>query len=284
MASIDNLINEGESINDNASSKFETSIKLIEASLVNEIRKLFKNVDVTGGKISTNKKTIEFLASLENRIKSALKDSGYNAKVSDLLKNFDLIKANNIKLQDVVNGINIADASLTDIQRIEVQNTIDKLLGSGINADFINPMREALYRNIALGGSIGDAEAIIEKYVVTKGNNKSVLMRYAGQVARDSISQFDGMIQGVIGQELDLKDFLYSGSLITDSRSQCVYWVGKRVLLREELEQEINTALNKGYLGGKKCSGMIPGTNLTNFSAFRGGYNCRHRAIATNKI
>lgn len=282
MAQIDKLINEGENINENASSKFEASVKAMEALLVNELRKLFKTVDVTGGKISTNQKTIEFLAGLEKRIMLALKEAGYNSRVGDLLKNFDKIKANNIALQSVANGINIAESSLTGIQRLEVQNTIDKLLGSGINGQFVAPMREALYRNITLGGSIADAEKIIESFVVTKGNNKSILNKYIGQVARDSISQFDGMIQGVIGKELGLNDFIYAGSIIKDSRCQCVYWVEKRILLRDELEAEINTALNKGSLGGCRCSGMIPGTSVDTFAIFRGGYNCRHRAIKIN--
>lgn len=282
MAEIDKLINEGENINENASSKFESSVQAIELALANEIRKLFKNVDVTGGKISSNKKSLEFLAGLEKRIMTALKESGYNSRVSELLKNFDKIKENTIKIQSVANGINIADASLTGIQKLEVQNTIDKLLGSGVNGQFVAPMRQALYRNIALGGSIADAEKIIEDYIISKGNNKSILNRYIGQVARDSISQFDGMIQGVIGTELGLNDYLYAGSIIKDSRCQCVYWVEKRILPREELIDEINTALNKGSLGGCRCSGMIPGTSIDTFATFRGGYNCRHRAIKIN--
>lgn len=282
MAEIDKLITEGENINENASSKFESSVKAIELVLANEIRKLFKNVDVSNGKISSNAKTIEFLAGLEARIMKALNESGYNSRVGELLKNFDKIKSNAIKVQGVVNKLNIAESSLTGIQRLEVQNTIDKLLGSGINGQFVAPIREALYRNIALGGSIADAEKIIQDFVITKGKNKSILNKYIGQVARDSISQFDGMIQGVIGLELGLNDYLYTGSIINDSRCQCIYWIEKKILPREELEHEINTALNNGSLGGCRCSGMIPGTSVDTFATFRGGYNCRHRAIRIN--
>lgn len=284
MPSIDNLIVEGEKINDNAASKFESGVKTIESAVLAEIRKIFGSMDVSGGRISPNQKTLQFLASLEKRVLDALKKGGYNSKVSDLLKKFDVIKENNIAIQGAVNSLNIASSSLNDIQKFETQNAIDKLLKTGINKEFINPMREALYRNVSFGGSVADAEKIIEDYVLTKGNNKSKLLQYTGQVARDTISQFDGSIQAQIGQELNLKDFLYSGSIITDSRAQCIYWVEKRILLRDELEEEIKTASSKppGSLGGKKCSGMIPGTNINNFATYRGGYNCRHRAVAVN--
>lgn len=279
MPNFDKLIRMGEDEIENSSSRFEKRVNRIEPVLVNELRKLFKSIDVSGGKISTNQKTIEFISSLENRIKKALLESGYNDGVKELLKSFDVIKTNNIALQSVTNNLNIIESSLTGVQRIEVQNTITNLLGSGLDASFVNPLREALFRNITLGGTIADAEKIIEEAVISNPNRPSNLSRYIGQVARDSISQFDGAIQAKIGDELGLNDFLYAGSIIVDSRAQCIHWVNKRTLTREELEPEINTAVNRGYLGGKKCSGMNPLTTINSFAVFRGGYRCRHRAI-----
>jgi hypothetical protein len=284
MPSIDRLSAEGENIIENGGARFEKSVTSIELAIAKEVRKLFDVIDVSGGKITTNKKAIEFLASLNNRIREALKEGGYNTKVADLLKNFDTIKANTIKLTEIANNVSVTQSSLSDIQRIEVQSALDKLVGSGIDAEFINPMRDALYRNIAFGGTVADAEQIISNYVVSNPEKQSVLARYSGQIARDTISQFDGAIQSAIGNELDLRDYLYVGSIITDSRAQCEYWVTKKILTLDELAIEINTASSKppGYLGDQKCSGMIPGTNIDNFSVYRGGYNCRHRAIRIN--
>jgi hypothetical protein len=101
-------------------------------------------------------------------------------------------------------------------------------------------------------------------------------------VARDSINQYDGSIQNVIKNELELNDFIYSGSIIKDSRCQCRYWVYKIKLKKEDLIDEIQIALDGRSLGGCNCSGMIPGTTIDNFAVNRGGYACRHRAIATN--
>lgn len=275
------LILEGDKIISLAENKFIKSVRGSESVILEEIKKLFDVVDVSGGKLRSNEKTIEFLASLEKRILTALKKSGYSESVLGLLKNFDKIQDNNIKLAKSVNDVLVGKNQLSSLTKLEVQNATDKLIGSGISKDFIIPIKQSLYRNITTGANVDDAKETIENFLVSKGKKKSHLLRYASQVARDTLSQYDGALQAAIGNELGLNDYLYAGSIIEDSRGQCVHWVNKKYLEREELIDEIATAVNNGYLGGQKCSGMIPDTTIDTFAINRGGYNCRHRAIRT---
>lgn len=279
--STDTLILEGEKLMNIAENKFSNSVKFTENALLKEIEKLFDVVDVSGGKLKSNEKTSEFLLSLEGRINNALTKSGYKESVFSFLKNFDSIKQNNIDIQSVLNGQNISLSSLNDITKLETQNTIDKLLRTGISRDFIVPIRESIYRNVILGADVNEAKKSIESYILTNDGQDSKLLRYTTQVARDSINQFDGAIQGAIKNELGYGDYLYAGSLINDSRGQCRYWVDKGKLKGDDLAGEIEIAINGNTLGGFKCSGMIPGTTVYTFSVYRGGFNCRHRAIAT---
>lgn len=281
MSKADKLINKGESIMSVSEKQFSSNVFLIEKLLMKEINKLFDVVDINAGKLRTNQKTQEFLLSLDQRIMNALEKSGYNESVFSFMKNFDRIKENNIDIQSAINGQNIAFSSLNDITKLETQNTIDKLMRTGISRDFIVPIRESIYRNVMLGADVNDAKKSIESYILTKDGQDSKLLRYTTQVARDSINQFDGAIQGAIKNELGYKDYLYAGSLIEDSRGQCIFWVGKSFLKGEELEGEIKTAIAGNTLGGHKCSGMILDTTVDTFSVYRGGYNCRHRAIST---
>jgi hypothetical protein len=281
MAKSDKLIAKGENIMLLAEDDFTTNIRDIEQQLFKEINKLFDVVDVQDGKLTSSEKTIEFLNSIEKRIDEALKKSGYNSHVYEFLKNFEKIRRNNLEIHEALNKETIPYSSLNDVTRLEVANTIDKLTGAGISRDFKTPIREALYRNVILGSTIQEARQTIEDYIVSNDGKDSKLLRYAGQVARDSINQYDGSIQQVIKNQLELPDFIYSGSIIRDSRCQCIYWVKKVFLQSDELADEIDTAVKGGSLGDCKCSGMVPGTNISNFAVFRGGYNCRHRAIAT---
>jgi hypothetical protein len=283
MAKVDKLITDGEKRINIAESEFARLVKASEEPVLKEIQKLFDVVSVSGGKLQTNKKTMEFLVSLQQRVLDALKKSGYNNAVADFIKNFDDIKQNNIGIQREFNKVNISQTALSDITNLEIQNTITKLTGSGISKDFIIPIQESLYRNILLGADINEAQNIIHDYIVSTGSKNSALLRYSSQVARDSLTQYDGAIQAKISNILNFHDFIYAGSLIIDSRPQCRYWVDKVRLRGDELKNEIAIALRNGILPGqeKPCSGMIPFTTVDTFSIFRGGYNCRHRAIVT---
>ena len=279
--STDKVLQEGDRIISFAESKFLKKVRQAEDDIINEVLKIFKVADISGGKLKTSKKTEEFLLTIDERIRAAMKQSEYMDGVKDLLRSYDLINVNNIELQKSLNDINVSQKLLTSAQRLEVANTTEKLLGQGVSRDFIIPIKESLYRSVMFGASVDDAEKQIRDYIVSNDGADSRLLRYAGQVARDSLGQYDGTIQGIISSELDLPDFIYAGSLINDSRGQCRYWVNKRILDHEELEDEIQKALDGGSLGGFKCSGMIPGTTVSSFPANRGGYRCRHRVVAT---
>lgn len=281
MGKLEKAIKQGESTMLLAENDFIKDFDKIEKALLKEVSKILE-MDIQAGKLQNSEQVMQFLARMDLLITDALKKAGYNSKVKDYLKNFDLIRKNNIDIHALVNKVDIPYSSLNDITKLEVENTIQKLLGAGISRDFKFPIREALYRNITLGASIQDAKKVIESYIVSNDGANSKLLRYTTQVARDSISQYDGSIQTVIKNELGLNDFIYSGSIISDSRCQCRYWVNKAKLKREELIGEIATAVDGGFLEGCKCSGMIPGTTINNFAVNRGGYSCRHRAISTN--
>jgi uncharacterized protein YggL (DUF469 family) len=145
--------------------------------------------------------------------------------------------------------------------------------------DFIAPVREGLYRNIMFGATVGETEEFIKSQVVSTKQKDSKLTRYVGQVATDALHQFDGSVNQVAKQSLGLNATQYVGSLIEDSRAQCIKWVGMSIIKDENLQEEIDWALAGGQFSNKKCSGMIEGTTTDTFCINRGGYRCRHRAF-----
>lgn len=281
MPLIKKYLDDGDEIIDTAEMAVLNSVDEAERAIFKEVLKIFNEADISSGKFIKSEKARRFLMSLDGRITDALYNSKYRLGVSSLIKDYDKIVQNNIDLQDKLNNVNITKKSLSDIQALEVNNTLDRLLGSGLNKDFVTPVRQTLYRNIMLGGSVEETRAALEDYIISTNEKDSVLKKYVGQVARDSVMQFDGSIQQSIASALDLPDYIYSGSIIQDSRAQCVYWVDKGDLNGDELLGEIDTAINGGILGGSKCSGMNPSCTIVTFSIYRGGYNCRHRAIPT---
>lgn len=277
------LEDKGIKIMDTANAGLADAVKRAEKQIYDELLKIFENVTITNGKLGTNEKTDEFLASLDKRIARILKNNGYNADVNKYLTNFDQVADNIKKLQAKMNNINITAAQINPFKRAEVSNTWDKLLGSGVNKDFIQPVRQGIYRNIMFGATIGDVEKLVKDFVISTKDSDARLLRYVKQVSRDSLSQFDGGLQQKLASELDLNAVRYIGSVIVDSRAQCRKWVDQSLIkLDDEFEKEIEKAIDGNlFYDGKKSSGMIKDTTLANFMANRGGYNCRHRAIAT---
>jgi dGTP triphosphohydrolase len=279
MAKIQSIINKGDKILLNGSSDLVNGMYSIELLVYAALMEIFDTVDITNGKLATNPKAEEFLALLDYKIYQTLKKSGYPVLVSDFIGNYDKITENVRDLhQSLGNGIiNLKD--INSVKRLEVQKTIQNLTEQGMYKDFIAPVREGLYRNIMFGATVGETEQLIKSYVISDKEKNSKLTRYVKQVSTDALHQYDGSVNQVAKQSLGLNATQYVGSLIEDSRAQCMKWVGMSIIKDSELKEEIEWALNGGRFSNKKCSGMIEGTNPDNFCINRGGYFCRHRAL-----
>ena len=280
---IQKLIDLGIIIITNGVNKFTNQTRLSEAFVYEALMELFKETDITSGKISNNQKAEEFLSTLEERVFMALYRSGYGKAVTDFTTNFDLVSDNVINLNEAINKTNLQKKDINMVKRLEVKKTIQNLTEAGLYRDFIAPVREGLYRNILFGSTVSETEELIRSYVISKKDKDSRLLRYVGQVATDSLHQFDGSLNQTIKNNLGLNGTQYVGSLIEDSRGQCRKWTSMEIIPDSQLQEEIDWAFKlqkegKQYAGGK-VGGMIAGTNPSNFIVNRGGWRCRHRAI-----
>lgn len=274
MPKVTDIINKGDKIFDNSENEFLRSVKDSEVFIFEELIKILNTLNISGGRLTTNTEAENFLMNMDAKIYNALKKANYDASVLKYTKNFGQIAENTKELQSALNDINITDKQITPFLKLGVNSTIDRLAGSGLSKDFIIPIRDSLYQNILLGSDVSDVEKTLRDFTITSANGDSKLMKYVKQASRDSIQQFDGTLQQNIANELELNAMRYVGSLIKDSRKQCVRWVEDRVLLLDDLEEEIRWAFNNG-------SGMNPATTVDTFIIYRGGYNCRHRAVPT---
>jgi len=161
---------------------------------------------------------------------------------------------------------------VSPVQKLAVERTLNGLTGSGVNTNFIEPVRQGIFQNIVAGTNRTQLEEYLRNYILGNPNVDGLYSRYVKQVSRDALGQFDGQTNARIADEFGLDAFRYVGSLIDDSRPQCRRWIAKRVLQKSEMLNEINWAYNNG-------TGMISGTTPDNFIVYRGGYNCRHAAI-----
>lgn len=259
---------------DVADARFLTGFEPIEKKIYEAVRKKVLDMNFESGKSLFDDTNVQMINELNDVITNAISSSGYPTKVKEYLRSFDTIKEFNFDAHKDVNDLSTAELEklINPMQKQVIQQTLDGLTGSGIDTQFIQPMKEGIFKNIVSGATISDLESYLKGFILSDEIRLGQFKKYTTQIARDTLNQFDGQVNSRIANEYGLNAFKYVGSLIDDSRPQCVRWVGKGTLLLDELQTEISWAYSNG-------SGMIPGTTPNNFSVYRGGYNCRHSAI-----
>jgi len=272
MAKIDKILQNIDSIKSTGESKLIQSVKTSSEAVYTLLENLLLGLSSSNGTLSLDESSKKFLLSLNDKIYNSLMTSGYKNSVAKFVRSFSEIDANLVDLHQEASGIKVNLSKLSDIQKAEIQNTVDRLLGNSIDVNFVEPVKESLYRHVAHGGSLTDAKKILKKYLISTPENSTKLERYVSQVSMDSISQYEGAMQQKIAEVYELNAVMYVGSVIKDSRAQCKKWVSMGTIRNEDLKKEIDWAYKNG-------SGMISGTTPETFCIYRGGYNCRHSAI-----
>lgn len=246
------------------------------------LNKLF-TFQIREGKFVETQDPILLLGELKREVKQILATSEYQTKVDQLLRDMDKIHEANLAVQKGYNKLDVAVALIKPIQAQYAAEIVDGLVNTGIDAAFTKPMTEALMKYIVLGSNLSDTIDYLKEYVIGEPKKASKLERYATQIARDTLRGYDGQVNQKIATEYELDGYTYVGSIIDDSRGQCVRWSEKGFMTFAEIEREIEWAYaNEGnYYNGHRIGGMMLGTTLSNFPLHCGGHNCRHGAVAT---
>lgn len=259
------------------SEKILANLTSTQSEIYNEIEKVLDRF-ATRGYMVYDREAIRMVNELEGTIRRAINKTDYRERVQDYLSNFDKIKQVNEQIQKSVNKLNVAPA-LTNLQKGAMQQTVNNLLGTGLDVNFIQPVKDAIFQHVVAGASVADTQLALKEIIKGSPEKLGRLDRYVTQISRDALHQYDGLIQQRIAVEFELDAYSYEGSIIKDSRAQCKKWVEDLggVIRFDQLEKEIDWAYENG-------SGMIPGTTKDNFAVNRGGYSCRHTCTAIRTL
>jgi hypothetical protein len=243
------------------------------AALIDEVLNEF---DVRGGRFVPETDSAFILATLNRRLRELINASGLRNELIGFLDDFSQIDRNIRAVQSEINGITVPGEIFTAQKAWLRDNVINSLLESNVSTYFIQPVKQALYSRIAFGANVNDTEKTIRGLIKGTGGKAGIFERWVGQVARDSIFEYQGAINQQVKVEFELNAIRYVGGLVEDSRPQCVRWVEKYngIIKDKDLAREIEWAYKNG-------SGMKPDTTPQNFCQKRGGYACQHIAIPT---
>jgi hypothetical protein len=273
--SLNSIYNQKQTVIDRAVNSFVKDAKKSESEiseLVFKIVRRYNNKD-----LSITQKA-QVINEIEEKILQNLRKSNFKTGVEKFLSNLSKIDSLTNKMMFEANGIKGGLVKNKELQKFATSTISDNFLGKGLEANVVEPLKQRIAQNLIAGADNATLEGVISDYFKTD-DTLGRLTRYVSQISTDSLNGYAGMINNEYRKEYGLTNFIYVGSLIEDSRGQCRHWTSKDRISVEELEQEIPIAIDGGFLGGFKCSGMKDWTNIDNFTIERGGFNCRHEAV-----
>lgn len=202
----------------------------------------------------------------------------YRPSIREYLGRYSTVDDITLSLHKSYNELLIDKQKLTPARRI-VYDQAEYFLTDGLADAYIQPAKFLLMQAVSTGITIKDAESLLKNWndgnavsgKLTSGRQVHRLQAYTTQVARDSIFQYSGTMQNIIAKEYDLKKFVYVGGVVQDSRPFCKHLSG----LRRKIDIDEVPPLVEKY-----PDGLYPNTTKKNFMQVRGGYNCRHTAMA----
>lgn len=258
--------------------KLVKSVSEIEEEIFVLVKKILRQFDIKDGQIVPDDRARLILSTLNKEIRKIINKVAVEDEVSAFIDDFDLIDKNIKAVQQQLNGIEVPKSIFNAQRQWAIDATLHSLVESNINLKFVQPVKQLLYSRVAFGGSVVDAERQLRRIVLGDQKHYGVLKSWIGQIARDTINEYQGTINQQIKVQYELNAVRYIGGLVEDSRPQCVRWVKKLggVITDEQMEAEIRWAYAKG-------TGMKPDTTPENFCQKRGGYNCRHDAIPVRR-
>jgi len=273
-AGVPKLIEMKDAVIDNADETLLEGFDGIEQSIYNGVNREIKKLEQADGKILFNDANLLLVLSLTPYIVQSIQQSQYPSNVRNYIANLPIIEDYNIRIHEQENDIAKKDLkqAVAGIQSQVSNNIVTQLTGAGVDVEFIKPLTELIYNNVVSGSSLSDLQKAIREYIEGNASQLGQFRKYVTRIGRDALYQYDGVLNSRIADTFGFDAYRYIGTIIRDSRPQCIRWLGMGILLRKDMDKELAYAYNSG-------SGMIPGTTADNFSVYRGGYNCRHTAL-----
>ena len=254
------------------------ALKRREPDIIAALERFILLMDSKGGNLLANANNETLIAYLEIYLQQVLKSLGLGEDVTKFLSTYNEAESYVLKLQSQYNEIKALPIGVDKYREFIIRQTVDDLLGSGLTQKFAKPIMYALARSVYAGGGLRDVLREVRTLAESdKQTGNGLLMRHYIQVSRDAAGQYAGNIHNIIAQQYGFDELEYVGSLVKDSRAQCIRWVGMERIKIIDLKEEINWAERNG-------SGLIPGTTPDNFIVNRGGYNCTHEGIPVRSL
>jgi len=224
--------------------------------------------DFKAGKFIVEKNFIKQLNKLTVQVLDLLQsEPKFTGPVSQFVKRLTPVSEAITDFQKTTNDIKVP--AYETAKKVVIDEIIDKMLDNGLNAEFVQPLRDIVDQNATTGISLKDAKIQIKEFISGGGDKSGKLGSYLEQTAQQGVDAYSGAINKRLLETFDYDALLMTGSLIDNSSPQCRYVV-------EELGGRISESDWPKVKEIAEKNGLIDGTTFDNLPQNRLHWGCRH--------
>lgn len=233
------------------------------------------------GNIVNNVENIKKIQEIKNEVDNLILTKPYLKKVENFTKVYSTVAEINNNYFSAITTAFKPKPVLKEILKANVATTVEQLTETGIASSYGDTIKNILLQNITTGGSYADLANILRDTIIGKDGEDGVLIKYAKQIATDSVNRFNAQYTHSITADLGLEWYQYTGTIIKTSRPFCEALKQKKYFHRNEIPE-----LLRGHIGNDTVPiyektglpyGMDKNTTIENFIILRGGHNCGHQ-------
>jgi|TARA_Y100000296_G_scaffold74621_1_gene93401 hypothetical protein len=248
-----------ESLADNHEAQIKKTLENLEEEIISTISR------ATEGELISTRIAIELRKDIKRHIQET-----YLFEADTIIREYDKIVN---EFLNEFGTLNIPDKfkSLTKID-LETINALKYQSFSGFEDlanRYLTDISSNVYQNAIAGRSFRDMVKDIKgKVTGLEDRAGKPMSSHAGQLAHDSIMQFDGQFTIHKAKEAGLKHFKYTGTIMGTTRDFCRRHIG-----RTYNEKQIRAIWTGSWSGKSSGDPFI----------VRGGYRCRHTWLPVDK-
>lgn len=285
------------------------AIRNLEGDLYRRLIKLLGDLDTSGGGFLSSDRNISMLSRFSTEVEAILTSGDFNSAARTWASTFDDIDELNGSIFNTLTGQITTDTigSLVGPVREGLVNDLVSRLTDypNLRAEIALPLRQTMMRNIILGTTYKEAEQSLRLFLGQDPERLGHINRWAIQLTRDSLNQYDGASQKKIADDIGLDAFMFVGSLQDNSRLGCRHMVkapakirysvttgrgkNRKTTIKVEENRFADIVMQDGGFRMEDIpiiiernqgdSGWNPNTTENTYLAYRNGYNCNHNAV-----
>lgn len=249
----------------------------LERHLYDDFLSLITSLIYVDGMLSDENNVAAIIAKIDEMFNKWATASSYTNGVKQYLQSFPEVRKRVLNMQEKLNDLSYTPQLYNELSVTEKFLT-DKTgydLSQGLlKRYFVEDAKQITLEAVYYGFSQQELSKRYRDRLLTQPDKDSYYMRYATQLTRDASYTLQGQVQTAIANEYQMDCIRYIGSVVDDTRPFCTHVIKE---LKRYIKQSELAALLARFDGS---SGMKPDTDVNNFLAVRGGWNCRHIAVA----